>query len=104
MGLAPIEMSQMYSRTQDISSMKQNEDNKPMMDQHNFHNQFQRQVEGQSRKVIDPNKSTNNEYDYDAKKKGNNQYAGNPKKQKKKETSDKKKPIPSGDRGFDIRI
>lgn len=104
MGLAPIEMSQMYSRTQDISSMKQNEDNKPMMDQQNFHNQFQKQVEDQSRKVIDPNKSTNNEYDYDAKKKGNNQYEGDSKKRKKKEMNDKKKMLPSSDRGFDIRI
>lgn len=70
MGLAPIEMSQMYSRTQDVSAIKQNEDNRPVTDQQSFQNQFQKQIEGQSRKVIDPNRSTNGEYDYDAKKKG----------------------------------
>ena len=84
--------------------MKQNEDNKPMMDQHNFHNQFQRQVEGQSRKVIDPDKAMNNKYDYDAKKKGNNQYSGESGKRKKKETTEKKKDLPAGERGFDVRI
>ncbi len=104
MGLAPIQMSQMYSRTQDVSTVKQNEDNKPTMDQHNFQNQFQKQVEGQSRKVIDPNKSANNQYDYDAKKKGNNQYSGESGKKKKKETPEKKVPLPSAEKGFDIRI
>lgn len=104
MGLAPIEMSQIYSRTQDVSSMKQNEEHKPMMDQQNFHNQFQKQVDNQSRTVVDPNKAANNKYDYDAKKKGNNQYEGSQEKRKKKTLQGKKKPLPSADKGFDIRI
>lgn len=70
MGVSPIEMSQMFTRTQDISPIKQHEDAKPMLDQNAFQQQLEKQVQEHSRKVIDPNKSSNTKYDYDAKKKG----------------------------------
>lgn len=104
MGVTPIEMSQMYTRTQDISAVKQNEENKPLLDQQSFQNQFQKQVESQSRKVIDPNRSKNGEYDYDAKKKGNNQYENDGRKPKKREKTSKKLERLSENKGFDIRI
>lgn len=105
MGVSPIEMSQMFTRTQDISPIKQHEDAKPMLDQNAFQQQLEKQVEEHSRKVIDPNKSSNTKYDYDAKKKGNGEYSGNP--GKRKHSGKEKK---DGDRaaeeshGFDIRI
>lgn len=105
MGVSPIEMSQMFTRTQDISPIKQHEDAKPMLDQNAFQQQLEKQVEEHSRKVIDPNKSSNTKYDYDAKKKGNGEYSGNPGKRKRsgKEKKDGEK---SGEEssGFDIRI
>ncbi len=105
MGVSPIEMSQMFSRTQDISPIKQHEDNKPLLDQNTFQHQFQKQVEDHSRKVIDPNKATQDEYDYDAKKKGNGEYSGNSKKKKRSnKEKDEKDKEPGEKRGFDIRI
>ena len=105
MGVSPIEMSQMFTRTQDISPIKQHEDEKPILDQNAFQQQLEKQVEEHSRKVIDPNKSSNTKYDYDAKKKGNGEYSGNPGKRKRsgKEKKDGEK---SGEEssGFDIRI
>ncbi len=105
MGVTPIEMSQMFTRTQDVSPIKQHEDAKPMLDQNAFQQQLEKQVEEHSRKVIDPNKSTKNEYDYDAKKKGNGEYSGNSgkKKQSGKEKKDEDAPL-GGTYGFDIRI
>lgn len=105
MGVSPIEMSQMFTRTQDISPIKQHEDAKPMLDQNAFQQQLEKQVEEHSRKVIDPNKSSNTKYDYDAKKKGNGEYSGNPGKRKRsgKEKKDEEKAA-EGSGGFDIRI
>lgn len=105
MGVSPIEMSQMFTRTQDISPIKQHEDAKPMLDQNAFQQQLEKQVEEHSRKVIDPNKSSNTKYDYDAKKKGNGEYSGSSGKRKRsgKEKKDGEK---AGEEsgGFDIRI
>ena len=105
MGVSPIEMSQMFTRTQDISPIKHHEDNKPMLDQNAFQQQLAKQVEEHSRKVIDPNKSSKDEYDYDAKKKGNSEYSGNPgkKKQSGKEKKDEDS-FEDNSHGFDIRI
>ena len=105
MGVSPIEMSQMFTRTQDISPIKQHEDAKPMLDQNAFQQQLEKQVEDNSRKVIDPNKSSKNEYDYDAKKKGNGEYSGNSgrKKRSGKEKKDEDS-FEDNSHGFDIRI
>lgn len=105
MGVSPIEMSQMFTRTQDISPIKQHEEVKPMLDQNAFQQQLEKQVEEHSRKVIDPNKSSKNEYDYDAKKKGNGEYSGNSKKKKQsgKENQDEDS-FEDNSHGFDIRI
>ncbi len=104
MGVSPIEMSQMFTRTQDISPIKQNEDAKPMLDQNAFQQQFEKQVEEHSRKVIDPNKSSNTKYDYDAKKKGNGEYFGNSGKRKNSGKEKKKEDKEDENQGFDIRI
>lgn len=105
MGVSPIEMSQMFTRTQDISPIKHHEDAKPMMDQNAFQHQFQKQVEDQSRTVVDSNKSTNSEYDYDAKKKGNGEYSGDSGKKRQSGKEKEKKDNPYEEKhGFDIRI
>lgn len=105
MAISPIEMSQMFTRTQDISPIKQHEDNKPMLDQNTFQQQFQKQVEDHSRKVIDPNRSANEKYDYDAKKKGNGEYSGNSgKKKHSNKEKEEKEGFSDGAQGFDIRI
>ena len=107
MGVSPIEMSQMFTRTQDISPIKQHEDVKPMLDQNAFQQQLEKQVEERSRKVFDPEKSTKNEYDYDARKKGNGEYSGNSGKRKKSgQDKDKKDEEEKafGSHSFDIRI
>ena len=40
MSIRPVEFSGVVQRSQDISSLKQNEDNKPMLQQQNVQTQF----------------------------------------------------------------
>ncbi|MDD2972134.1 MAG: hypothetical protein PHE02_08405 [Lachnospiraceae bacterium] len=105
MAIGPIETNGTIGRMQDMSIMKQNEDNKPVLDQNNFQHTFHKEVENKASQVNHADDAENNEYQYDAKKKGNGQYSDerNPKKKKKeKETSDRV--VIKGQSHFDIKI
>lgn len=105
MSIKPIVMSGAISRVQDMSTIKQNEDNKGLVDQKNFQTQFSKEIDHHVKQVNTTDKSENKEYRYDAKEKGNgNFYDGQKKKreQEKKEEKDKVRVKNQG--GFDIRI
>lgn len=104
MAIGPIEMTGMVTRSQDISLFKQNEDNKPMIDQSNIQVNVQKKVQDQNQQVNQADNVEYHEYRYDAKEKGNGSYQENKernKKEKKKSdgTVTEKKTV-----GFDIRI
>ena len=104
MAIGPIETNGTIGRMQDISILKQNEDNKVLVDQNNFQNTFHKQVENKSSQVRHADDADNNEYKYDAKEKGNGKYSNNKKQKKDKEKAPDGKVIIKGQSHFDIKI
>lgn len=105
MAIGPVELNGTIGRMQDMSIVKQNEQNKPLLDQSHFQNTFHKEVEDKSSKVQHGDDAENTKYQYDAKKKGNGQYEDNrDKKKKKKEEKDQGKVLIKGQSHFDIKI
>ncbi|MFA9375388.1 MAG: hypothetical protein ACERKZ_01410 [Lachnotalea sp.] len=105
MPIRPIELNGVISRVQDMGSIKQNEDDKPLIDQSKFQNHFNREVDQHQKKVRDADDSDNYQKKYDAKEKGNGTFHSNQDKKKKhnvqEEKHDKKQEL---NHGFDISI
>lgn len=90
MSISPVVLNGMTQRTQDISNLKQQDDNRPIVQQQNLSVQQEKQTDKLTHQVQDPEQKENEGYRYDAKEKGNNQYEGNGKsKKKQKKESDK---------------
>lgn len=111
MSITPVVLSGMTQRTQDISNLKQQEDNRPIVQQHNLNVQQEKQTDKLTHQVSEPEEKENEGYRYDAKEKGNNQYESNGKAKKKhkkeagKESSKEGKVIFKGQsRSFDVKI
>ncbi len=104
MAISPLEANGTISRMQDFNIMKQNEDHKPMMDQNNMQNTFQKEVLDKSEQVRQADDAENSAYNYDAKEKGNGQYYNNQKRKKKNTEEKKDKVIIKGQNHFDIKI
>jgi len=105
MPIRPIELNGVISRVQDIGTIKQNEDNKPLVDQNRFQTHFDKEVDQHQKKVRDADESNNYQKKYDAKEKGNGTYYSNQDKKKqnnKQEEKNSKKQVES--HGFDISI
>lgn len=105
MSIGPIELNGVISRTQDFSTIKQHEDQKGQIDQNNFQNQFHKEINSKSTQVHHADDAENDEYRYDAKEKGNNEYddSGKKKREKKKKEEEGKVLI-KGQSHFDIKI
>lgn len=89
MAIRPVEVQGVVQRSQDIGQIKQNQDQKPVVDQNNIQTHMQRETERNLRQVTKFDNADKKENRYDAKEKGNGSYFGNRKKQnEKKETVD----------------
>lgn len=111
MSISPVVLSGMTQRTQDISNLKQQEDNKPIVQQHNLSVQQEKQADKLTHQVRNPEEKENEGYRYDAKEKGNNQYEGDGNSQKKKKKEPEKEYSKDGkvifkgqSSSFDIKI
>lgn len=107
MSITPLGFHAMIQRTNDVSVIKQNEDNKPAMEQQNIQTQQVKQEHALTHKVARPEEKENENYRYDAKEKGNGSYQGQEQKKKKRqaETKDTGKVILKGQTSsFDIKI
>ncbi|WP_099468850.1 hypothetical protein [Konateibacter massiliensis] len=104
MSIRPFEINGAISRAQDIGAIKQNEDNKHMVNQNNFHDHAKKEIDHHQKAVRTADDSDNYQKKYDAKEKGNGSYFSNPnqKKGSKKEQESGKKNEKS--RGFDVSI
>lgn len=92
MTIRPVVLNGMIQRTQDIGNIKQQEDNKPVVQQQNISIQHEKKEDQLAHKVQQADQKENQGYRYDAKEKGNNQYEGEKGKRKKpKESRDEKK-------------
>lgn len=104
MAIGPIEMTGMVTRSQDISLFKQNEDNKPMIDQSNIQVNVQKKVQDQNQQVNNADNAEYHEYRYDAKEKGNGSYQENKNRNKKDKKKEDGTVIVKQSSGFDMRI
>ncbi len=104
MAIGPIEMTGMVTRSQDISLFKQNEDNKPMIDQSNSLVNVQKKAQDQNQQVNQADNAEYHEYRYDAKEKGNGSYQDNRNKNKKNKKEEDGKVVVKQTTGFDMRI
>lgn len=104
MSIRPVELSGILQRTQDVSTVKQNEDNRPVLQQQNMQAQFSKETVRQMQTVHQADDADNQQKRYDAKEKGSNEYEGNQKKKKNKKENDGKVIPKSISGGFDIKI
>ena len=105
MSIRPIEFNGMVPRSQDMGTIKQNEDNKPMFDQQNLATRHQDEVQQSIKQVNHGEDAENYQKKYDAREKGSNEYEQNRRKGKKKEEKKDGKVIPKASMGsFDIKI
>lgn len=111
MSISPVVLNGMTQRTQDISNLKQQDDNKPIVQQHNLNVQQEKQTDKLTHQVKDPEEKENEGYRYDAKEKGSNQYEGDGKSKKKHKNESEKEYSKDGkvifkgqSASFDIKI
>lgn len=104
MPIRPIELNGAISRTQDIGTIKHNEDNKYLMDQSHLQAHSKKEIDQHQKKVRNADDSDNHQKKFDAKEKGNGSYFSNQGKRKdnKKDNSDNK--LNGQSRGFDVSI
>ena len=107
MSITPLGLHAMVQRTNDVSIIKQNEDNRPVMEQQSIQTQQVKQEYALTHKVAGPEEKDNDNYRYDAKEKGKGSYQeqGRKKKNGQEEQKGSEKVIVKGQTGhFDIKI
>lgn len=105
MSIRPIDFNGMVQRTQDVGTLKQNQDNKPMLDQQVFAGKVQKDVQQNMQQVTQSEESQYYQKKYDAREKGSNQYQGNSQRNKKDNKKKEDKVINKTEyKGFDITI
>ncbi|HKM20612.1 MAG TPA: hypothetical protein VJZ01_01035 [Lachnospiraceae bacterium] len=103
--ISPIEVNGIISRTQDVSSIRHNEENKNMVDQNHFQNKFAQEVDQNIRTVHQSDDSDKSNTRHDAREKGKNEYRGDGGKNKKKKEPEQDGHVSvKGYSGFDIKI
>ena len=82
MSIRPVDFNGMIQRTQDVSTLKQNEDNRPVVEQQTIFSQEMKKVEQNLHQVVHAREKENAGYRYDAKEKGNGRYEKEERKKK----------------------
>lgn len=105
MSVGPVTLNGIVPRTQDMSMIKHQEDNKPLVEQHNIQTQQKMQEERQLKQVNHADDASEHKKKYDAKEKGSNEYENRQKRKKKPEKKKQDTGMPGqGIGGFDIKI
>ncbi len=104
MSIRPIEFSGVVQRSQDMSTVKQNEDNKSLLQQQNMQTQFSKETSQHMQQVRQADDSKNPEQKFDAREEGRNKYEDR-RKRKKASGKDEKEPKPARlTGGFDMKV
>ena len=100
--MRPFEVNSYIGRTQDIGLIKQNQDSKPLVQQHAIAQNFEKQVDSQMEQV---HHKENSEFEkpFDENGKGGASYEERERKKKEKEDEDGKVTVKTR-ANFDIRI
>lgn len=92
------------SRAQDYSTVKQNEDNKGMIDQGHIVDHVQKTTEQRSHEVHSSDDTRWREHRPDAREKGSNEYRGDGGRRKNKNEKSKERMVVKNQSGFDMKI
>ena len=97
MSIRPVEFHGIVQRSQDVSTLKQNEDNKPMLQQQNVQTQFAKETAQHMHQVNQANDSDNPEQKFDAREKAatNMRITGSRRKKRKKRTVERQMQRPT---------
>lgn len=105
MTIRPIDFNGMIQRSQDVGSIKQHEDTRPVVEQQNIQSNFVKDETKLAKQVNHADNADQEEYRYDAKEKGNSSYQESSGKQKKKKEQETDRVIVKNkSAGFDIKI
>ena len=104
MSIRPVEFSGVVQRSQDVSTVKQNEDNKSALQQQNVQTQFAKDTTHHMQQVTHANDSDNSQKKFDAREKGSNEYEDRRNKKKKAEEKNSGKGSVKTTGGFDMKI
>lgn len=104
MAISPLLFNGSVSRMQDISSIKHNEDTKGMVDQTNFQNTFNREIDSKVNQVHHSDDIESRQQKHDAKEKGKNQYMGDGGKKRVGKKPQDGRVIAKSTGGFDMKI
>ncbi|MCI8483588.1 MAG: hypothetical protein HFH41_04525 [Lachnospiraceae bacterium] len=104
MSIRPVEFSGVVQRSQDVSTVKHNEDNKSALQQQNVQVQFSKETMHHMQQVTHANDSDNPEKKFDAREKGSNEYEDRRNKKKKAEEKNSGKVNLKATGGFDMKI
>lgn len=85
MAIGSFEINGMMGRTQDFSVLKHQEDMKSTVDQAQYQNQSDKQVQNKAQSVQSSQQSEANQHRKDAREKGSNEYFGDGGKKRKAE-------------------
>ncbi len=103
--ISPIEVNGIISRTQDVSAIRHNEENKNAVDQNHFQNKFAQEIDQSIRTVHQSDDSDKADTRHDAKEKGKNEYRGNGGKDRKHQEQKRDGKVSvKGYSGFDVKI
>lgn len=97
-------MSGVVQRSQEISQMKHQENNKPLVDNQNFGQHFSKEIRHHMDSVTDSQKGEKKKEQYDAKKKGNGREYEKGQQKKREKGKENEKAILKSQSSFDIRI
>ena len=104
MAISPLLNNATIARTQDFTTIKQNEDQKGLIDQANFGHQFKKEVDSRPHQVNRQDNADFHNRKFDEKDKGDNQYSGDGGKNRRKQEEELGKVIIKGRGGFDMKI
>lgn len=106
MAITPLEQFGTIGRTQDFSILKQQEDTKVSAEQANIQEQVEKRADERLNQVRSADNAMLNEKKFDAKEKGNNEYAGDGGRGRKKAADQKSdgKVILKRTQSFDMKI
>ena len=85
MSVRPVDFNGMMQNQQNVSNVKQNEDQKPILQQQQAFQTVTKQEEASARQVVNKEDLDKEEYKFDARDGSNNKYQDNRKKQKAKQ-------------------
>lgn len=107
MTIRPVDLNGMLQRTQDVGNIKHQEDAKPLVDQQNIQSTVAKEEYKLTKQVNHADNANQEDYRYDAKEKGNNEYQESDRNKKKKKPEQEetgKVLVKNQSAGFDIKI